>query len=63
MTLTKANIIDSVYNNTDLNRTQATKAIENLLETIKSTLGNGEDVLISGSGKFCVGDYVTVLKK
>lgn len=28
--------------------------IEKLLEIIKSTLGQGEDVLISGFGKFCV---------
>jgi len=27
-----------------------------MLETIKSTLKNGEDVLISGFGKFCVND-------
>jgi len=27
-----------------------------MLETIKPTLENGEDVLISGSGKFCVND-------
>lgn len=54
MTLTKANIIDSIYNSTDLNRSQATKAVKTLLESIKTTLEFGEDVLISGFGKFCV---------
>jgi len=38
MTLTKANIIDSIYNSTDLNRSQATKAVKTLLESIKTTL-------------------------
>ena len=54
MTLTKARIIDSIYNSSDLNRTQATITVETLLETIKESLENGEDVLISGFGKFCV---------
>ena len=30
--------------------------IETLLELIKFTLASGEDVLISGFGKFCVND-------
>ena len=56
MTLTKAHIIDSVHSSTDLNRSQATKVVETLLETIKKTLENGEGVLISGFGKFNVKD-------
>ena len=56
MTLTKAHIIDSIYNNTDLNRPQATKAMETILETIKTALQNGEDVLISRFGKFYVNE-------
>ncbi|MBW1796778.1 MAG: integration host factor subunit alpha [Deltaproteobacteria bacterium] len=59
MTLTKANIIDSIYNSTDLNRSQATKAVKTLLESIKTTLEFGEDVLITGFGKF----YVNVKKE
>ena len=54
MTLTKARIIDSIYNRSDLNKTQATRTVEALVETIKESLENGEDVLISGFGKFCV---------
>jgi hypothetical protein len=42
MTLLKANIIDSIYNSTDLNRHQATRAIETILETIKSRLESGK---------------------
>lgn len=54
MTLTKADIVDSVYRNADLSRPQAKKAVETFLESIKTTLGSGEDVLISGFGKFYV---------
>jgi len=35
-------------------RNQAIELIETLLELIKSKLAAGEDVLISGFGKFCV---------
>jgi integration host factor subunit alpha len=30
--------------------------VEQLIETIKSTLAYGEDLLVSGFGKFCVND-------
>ena len=54
MTLTKADIIDSIYNQVGLSKTKSTQLVESLLEVIKKTLENGEDVLISGFGKFCV---------
>ena len=56
MTLTKANLIDSVYDKSDLQKQKSTSAVESLLEIIKHTLESGEDVLISGFGKFCVKD-------
>ena len=56
MPLTKANIIDSVYNNSDFQKQKSTSSVETLLEIIKHTLESGEDVLISGFGKFCVKD-------
>jgi integration host factor subunit alpha len=37
-------------------RNQAVELVETLLELIKSKLVSGEDVLISGFGKFCVND-------
>jgi integration host factor subunit alpha len=37
-------------------KNQSTDIIESLLEIIKSTLASGEDVLISGFGKFCVNE-------
>jgi len=54
MTLTKADVIDSVKDQIGFTRKKSVETIETLLETIKSTLESGEDVLISGFGKFCV---------
>ena len=56
MTLNKADLVDSVYNQVALPKNQATLLIESLLEIIKQSLESGEDVLISGFGKFCVKD-------
>ena len=54
MTLTKDRIIDSLYKNTDLTKSEATQTLESLTEIMKQTLSSGEDILISGFGKFCV---------
>jgi len=56
MTLTKAQLLDSIHKQVDLPKTKSAQVIESLLEIIKRTLENGEDVLISGFGKFCVKD-------
>jgi len=52
MTLTKLDIVDAIYNQLDLPKSN--QVVDSLLEIIKNTLENGEDVLISGFGKFCV---------
>ncbi len=54
MTLNKTDLTDAIYNQLDLPKTRSAQVIESLLEIIKKTLENGEDVLISGFGKFCV---------
>ncbi len=56
MALTKTNLIDSVYGKSDLQKQESRIIVESLLEIIKHTLESGEDVLISGFGKFCVKD-------
>ncbi len=56
MTLTKAQIVDSVQSQLDLNHKQSVGIIEFLLEIIKQTIESGEDVLISSFGKFSVKD-------
>ena len=54
MTLTKADIIESVYNQLGFPKKQSVKITEILLEIIKESLESGEDVLVSGFGKFQV---------
>jgi len=54
MTITKALLIDSVYNHSNLQRQEAILIVDSLLEIIKRTLASGEDVLITGFGKFIV---------
>ena len=54
MTLTKAQMVESIQNQTDLSRNRSSEIVETLLEIMKSTLESGEDVLVSGFGKFCV---------
>jgi len=54
MALTKANIVESIQSELGFTKNQSIDLVESLLETIKSTLEYGEDVLVSGFGKFCV---------
>jgi len=54
MTLTKANIVDAIHDELGFPKNRSAELIEILLEQIKNTLDNGQDVLISGFGKFCV---------
>jgi integration host factor subunit alpha len=53
-TLTKAQIVDLIHEELPFPKNKSTEVIESLIEIIKSTLADGEDVLISGFGKFCV---------
>ncbi|UCH22810.1 MAG: integration host factor subunit alpha [Deltaproteobacteria bacterium] len=54
MTLTKADIIESIAKKNGYTKNKSTETVETLLEIIKRTLESGEDVLVSGFGKFCV---------
>ncbi|MGD9071125.1 MAG: integration host factor subunit alpha [Desulfobacterales bacterium] len=56
MALTKADIIESVHQQLGFPQKKSTEVVEQLIETIKSTLASGDDVLVSGFGKFCVND-------
>ena len=53
-TLTKARIVEAVVETNGYTQQKAYETIEILLELIKRSLESGEDVLISGFGKFCV---------
>jgi integration host factor subunit alpha len=54
MTLTKAAIIKEIEEANGFTRKKATETVEALIEIIKGSLASGEDVLVSGFGKFCV---------
>ncbi len=54
MALTKAQMVGSVQKQIGLTKNKSLEAVETLLELMKSSLASGEDVLISGFGKFCV---------
>ncbi|HUV78280.1 MAG TPA: integration host factor subunit alpha [Desulfobacterales bacterium] len=56
MALTKAQIIEEISNRNGFTMKKSTELVESLLEILKDTLASGEDVLISGFGKFCVKD-------
>jgi integration host factor subunit alpha len=53
MALTKNDIVAKVHD-LGFTKKQAVNTVESLLEIIKSTLEKGDDVLVSGFGKFCV---------
>ena len=54
MSLTKDDIVKAVTEEIGFPHKQSVELIETLLELIKKTLESGEDVMISGFGKFCV---------
>lgn len=54
MGLTKAKIVEAVAEQIGYTKNQSVNIIETLLELIKRSLESGEDVLVSGFGKFCV---------
>lgn len=54
MTLTKALIAEAVWNKTDMPKFRSAEVVETVFEIMKQTLESGEDVLISGFGKFSV---------
>ena len=57
MTLTKADLIQQVYDqNEGLTKLQATDSVEAFLRISKDSLISGSDLLLSGFGKFNVRD-------
>lgn len=56
MAITKESMINSIHNRLGFTKTKSAEVVESLFEIMKRTLEKGEDVLISGFGKFCVRD-------
>ncbi len=53
-TFTKTDLIQAIQKENGFPRKRSSEAVESILNVIKGTLESGEDVLISGFGKFCV---------
>ena len=56
MTLTKNHLINALSKQLSIPKMRSTTLVESFLNIMKDTLESGEDVLISGFGKFCVRD-------
>ena len=54
MTLTKSHLINAIAEQNGSTQKKSSETVETILELIKSELASGDDVLISGFGKFCV---------
>jgi len=54
MTLTKAMIAEAIVEQNRFTKKKSVEVVETLLEIIKRALESGEDVLVSGFGRFCV---------
>jgi integration host factor subunit alpha len=54
MSLTKSRMISEINRRLGFSKKESADVVENLLEIMKRSLENGEDVLVSGFGKFCV---------
>ena len=54
MSMTKIEIINSVCEKLDIPKKDSVNAVDSLFEIIKDELGKGNDVMISGFGKWTI---------
>jgi integration host factor subunit alpha len=54
MSLTKLDIIESIFTHLDIPKKDCTSIVESLFDLIKDDLAEGKDVKISGFGKWTV---------
>ena len=54
MALTKRQIAERIHSELDFTKNRSVELVETLIELIKKSLASGEDVLVSGFGKFRV---------
>ena len=52
--LTKAHIVEAIAERIGYTKNESKEIVETLLEIMKRTLESGEDILISGFGKFSI---------
>ena len=51
-TITKADLIEAVYEKVGFSKKESSEIVERILETMKTTLARGEKLKVSGFGKF-----------
>ena len=56
MSLTKSHIVEKVSDDCSFTKKDSAETVEILLEIMKRTLESGENVQVSGFGKFCIRD-------
>ena len=54
MALTRIKIVESVQNQNGFTKTRSLEIVKTLIEVIKSTLESGDDLMVTGFGKFYV---------
>jgi integration host factor subunit alpha len=54
MALTKAKIVETIQSQNGITKKESSELVESVINIIKTTLEEGDDVMISGFGKFCV---------
>jgi integration host factor subunit alpha len=56
MTMTKADIVERIYEKVGFSKKEATEVVEEIFELVKKRLEHGEKVKISSFGNFVVND-------
>src|ERR1043166_170868 len=56
MTMTKADIVERIYEKVGFSKKEATEVVESIFELVKQRLEKGEKVKISGFGNFVVNE-------
>jgi integration host factor subunit alpha len=56
MTMTKADIVERIYEKVGFSKKEATEVVEAIFELVKRRLEHGEKVKISGFGNFVVNE-------
>ena len=54
--MNKSELVETVASDAELSKADAARAVDSLVGTVEQTLRRGEDVSITGFGKFSVGN-------
>ena len=54
MSLAKIDLVESLYNQTGMSKKECVRAVDSVFEIIKDEMNQGNDIMISGFGKWAV---------